>query len=60
MKMVFFANAEHVGLQFELCAAVQTAFDAYLGVQFWWFGNGKDEGEKLARRASGANELSEL
>jgi hypothetical protein len=63
MKMVFFANAEHVGLQFKLCAVVQTVFDACLVMQFWWFGNGKDEGEKLARRVSGgslSNELSEL
>lgn len=40
MKMVYFANALHVGVQFKACAAVQTAFDLYLGLQFWWFGSG--------------------
>jgi len=40
MKLVYFYNAQHVGLQFKVCACVQTVMDAYLGVQFWRFGNG--------------------
>jgi hypothetical protein len=43
MKMVYFHNAEHVGVQFKLCAFVQMVLDAYLGVQFWWFGAGPVE-----------------
>ena len=40
MKIVYFSNSQHVGVQFKACAAVQTAFDLYLGLQFWWFGSG--------------------
>lgn len=39
MKTIFFFSSEHVGLQFKLCAGIQFALDAYLGVQFWMFGN---------------------
>lgn len=39
MKTAFFFSSEHVGLQFKLCAGVQFALDAYLGVQFCMFGN---------------------
>ncbi|RPB03531.1 hypothetical protein L873DRAFT_1633082, partial [Choiromyces venosus 120613-1] len=38
MKMLYFFSAQHVGLQFKLCAGVQFVLDAYLGVQFWMFG----------------------
>lgn len=40
MKIVYFSNSQRVGVQFKACAAVQTAFDLYLGLQFWWFGSG--------------------
>lgn len=40
MKIAFFYSSEHVGLQFKLCAGAQFALDAYLGIQFWMFGNG--------------------
>ena len=49
-KMIYFSNAEHVGAQFKVCAAVQTVFDSYLGVQFWMFGEGEpDKGAELGR-----------
>lgn len=41
MKVLFFFTASHIGLQFKLCAAIQFALDAYLGVQFWVFGDGE-------------------
>ncbi|PWW72101.1 hypothetical protein C7212DRAFT_228036, partial [Tuber magnatum] len=40
MKMLYFLSAEHVGMQFKLCAGVQFTLDAYLGLQFWMFGGG--------------------
>jgi hypothetical protein len=40
MKTMYFFSAEHVGLQFKLCAAVQFVLDVYLGAQFWMFGSG--------------------
>lgn len=49
MKILYFSNAQHIGTQFKVCAAVQMVFDAYLGVQFWWFGTG--EGEKARELA---------
>lgn len=46
MKMVYFYNAQHVGMQFKACAVTQMIMDVYLGVQFWRFGNGpKIEGK---------------
>ncbi|KAH8146876.1 uncharacterized protein LAJ45_09250 [Morchella importuna] len=41
MKTVFFYSSDHVGMQFRLCAGIQFALDAYLGFQFWMFGNGE-------------------
>lgn len=40
MKTAFFFSSENVGSQFKICAGIQFALDAYLGVQFWMFGNG--------------------
>lgn len=47
MKLVFFWNAEKVGTLFKACAVVQSALDAFLGVQFWWYGNGVPVGEQV-------------
>jgi solute carrier family 66, member 2 len=41
MKTIFFYSSDHIGLQFKLCAGVQFALDAYMGVQFWMFGSGE-------------------
>ncbi|KAF8469112.1 hypothetical protein BDZ91DRAFT_655742 [Kalaharituber pfeilii] len=40
MKQVFFFSADHISLQFKLCAMFQMALDLFLGVQFWMYGNG--------------------
>lgn len=40
MKTAFFLSSENIGPQFKICAGIQFALDAYLGVQFWMFGNG--------------------
>ena len=40
MKQVFFFSAEHVNLQFKLCAVVQMTMDLVLAWQFWTYGNG--------------------
>ncbi|CUS10552.1 unnamed protein product [Tuber aestivum] len=50
MKMLYFFSAEHVDVQFKLCAGVQFALDAYLGVQFWMFGGGGEGVEEGIRR----------
>ncbi|KAL7267562.1 hypothetical protein RUND412_009848 [Rhizina undulata] len=50
MKTIFFFNAEKVGLQFKICAAVQFVLDAFLGVQFWMFGAGEGKKEEKEMR----------
>ncbi|CAZ83424.1 unnamed protein product [Tuber melanosporum] len=44
MKILYFFSAEHVSVQFKLCAGVQFTLDTYLGVQSWMFGSGVGEG----------------
>lgn len=51
MKMVYFYNAQHVGIQFKACAIVQMVLDAYLGVQFWRFGAGPVENKDKGKMA---------
>ncbi|TGZ79495.1 hypothetical protein EX30DRAFT_333356 [Ascodesmis nigricans] len=46
MKLVFFWNAEKVGVMFKACAVIQSCLDAFLGIQFWRYGNGPAVGEE--------------
>lgn len=39
MKQVYFFSAEHVNMQFKLCALVQMTMDLVLAWQFWTYGN---------------------
>lgn len=41
MKQVFFWNAEHIQLQFKVCALFQFVLDLFLCWQFWAYGAGE-------------------
>ena len=43
MKQIFFFTAEHIQLQFKLCALFQMGMDIFLCYQFWAFGGGDDD-----------------
>ncbi|KAI5799238.1 hypothetical protein DFH27DRAFT_88483 [Peziza echinospora] len=43
MKQIFFYTAEHISIQFKVCALFQMCVDLFLGFQFFMYGNGEAE-----------------